>query len=422
MRNVIVFLISFVVVSCGVAQSNTPPDDDPQLAAITEEIESWKKEMLRNTASRGSIETLLRQGVAFQKDYNAETDSIVRGGLIEDYLKQRETSMKKLPVTVFMTYGRDLLNNYPTVLVFDRDDLELDAKRPFMLNLNRKVIINGDSSKRHMLFSYKESQRFANLLSSFIGKARVKDLTSVSARDCVVSVQMAGEEAAIFMQLKTPTGTLSPELYWFTAFDARLLIERIQTSLTASPPPDSYREPDDLDPATILFATPSGETGGSKPNTPQQPGAAGAIPTGSLSFDVSRMKVSQGRVVYGSTRIQQQFDYRAMFRWSGTQPLNLQVVMFLLASPNNKLSIVGRDAREVTVEPGRAQELLMSAEQVIPGPTAGAVVVQCFSGGRLMKSYASSSQYKKYAEMQDIESQLPPLYQNPPTYYLLPTR
>ena len=423
MRNSIIIFMSFVVLSCGIAQDTTAPADDPQLAEITEEIESWKREMLRSTASRGSLETLLRQGVAFQKAYNAEKDSIVQSGLIEDYLRQRDAVMQKLPVTLYMFYGRQAPTTYPIAFVFEKDDLELDAKRPFILN--RKIITEGAQGKRHMLFSYKESQRFVNLLSSLIGKAKANELTTVAMRDCTASIQMLGEKAVILMQLKTPAGTLSPELYQVSEFDARLLIGRIQAALTDAPPPDDYREPDDLDPGTILFGTPSGSTANkpgtpNKPNTPQQPAAAsGTASTGTLSFDVTRIKVSQGKpyYYYSNMRILQQFDYRALFRWNGTQPVTAQVTMYLLGMANNKLSIIGRDVKEVTIDPGRTQELLMSAEQVIPGPTAPGVIMQCFSGGRLLRSYASTTQYKKYAEMPDIERQLPPLYQDPSSYY-----
>ena len=39
-------------------------------------------------------------------------------------------------------------------------------------------------------------------------------------------------------------------------------------------------------------------------------------------------------------------------------------------------------------------------------------VVQCFSSGALLKNWSSSVPHKRYAEMGDIESQLPPLYRN----------
>jgi len=261
--------------------------------------------------------------------------------------------------------------------------------------------------KRRMLFSYKESQRLVNLLSRLIVKANAKEMMNVSLRDFVASVQMLGTEAAIFLQFKTPTGAASPEMHRLTEFDAKLLITRINAALAASPPPADYKEPDDLDPATALFSSPADEA--SKANTPT---GAGAISASALSFDVAKIRTTQGQAYGYNQRVLQQFDYRASFRWGGEQPLPVQVIMYLVMPVNNKLAIVGRSVKETTLEPRRNQELPITAEQKIPGATANTVIVQCFSGGRLLKSYSSNAQHKKYAEMAEIETQLPPLYQN----------
>ncbi|MCL1921331.1 MAG: hypothetical protein FWG50_09695 [Kiritimatiellaeota bacterium] len=412
MQKVIVFLMGAVAVFCGVAQETPASADDPQLAAIAEEIEVWKKEMVQGASSRASIETLLRQGVAFQRGYNAEKDSIVRSGMVEDYLKQRDEAMRKMPVTFFMSYGKEVANTSPIEVLFERDDLELDAKRPFALNLIRRTLLEGGQSKRRMLFSYKEGERFANMLAKFTEKAQMKEAASVGARDCVVSVQAVGEVMVVFMQLKMPTGVVSPEMYRITAFDAKLLVERIHAALKASPQPADYREPDDLDPATALFAVTGEEPGGKAAGGGGAAAAGGAVPAGTLSFGVQRIKITQGKI-YAGQRIQQQFDYRVTSRWSGAQALNMQVVMYLVGEQGGKPALVGRDVKEATIAPGRAQEMLLSAEQVVLGKTAGGVIVQCFSGGRLLKSYADPAQFRKYAEMADIESQLPPLYQTP---------
>ena len=422
MRNIVVYYIISCCLFCsGIALAQETPalSMDEQFAVLGEEIEAWKKEMTKNIASRASVETLLRQGVAFQKSYKAETDSIVKGDLLDEYVKQRDAALKKLPVTVFMSYGLDASYSYPYVVVFEKDDLEIDAKRPFLLQ--PKAGSSGlatAQAKRRMLFSHKESQRFANLLSRLIAKAQAKDAMSVSMRDLVASTQIVNTEGAIYLQFKTPAGTVGQEMYRLTEFDAKLLVDRITAVLKASPPPAGYAEPDDLDPATALF---SGPVEAAATKTAATPAAADSanISARALSFDVTRIKVTQGQQYgyYTNQRVRQQFDYRVLFRWGGTQPLNVQVIMYLVATVNNKVSIVGRDVKEMTVETGRNQELLISAEQVIPGPTANAVIVQCFSGGRLLKSYSSSAQYKKYADMAEIESQLQPLYQNPQYIY-----
>ena len=398
---------------------------DQQFAALVEEIETWKKEMAQDVATRTSIETLLRQGVAFQKAYTAETDSIVKGDLLDEYVKQRDKTLAKLPVTVFMSYGKETYP-YPFTLTFEKDDLEVDAKRPFLFlrkTPNSASLGTAYASSRRMLFSHKEGQRFATMLTRLIAKAKAKEAMSVSLRDFVASVQVpdkadkADNAAVIFLQFKTPTGTVNSEQYRLTEFDAKLLIERIRLTLKASPPPAGYKEPDDLDPATALFAGPAEETP-AKVADASAPGAGG-VATGSFSFDVARIKVAQGQKYgyYGTDRVLQQFDYRVLFRWGGEQPLNVQVAMYLVSTVNNKLSIVGKSVKEATIEPRRNQELLISAEQKIPGPTAGTVIVQCFSAGKLLKSYSSSAQYKKYADMADIESQIAPLYQNPQYIY-----
>ena len=409
MRNTVLVLTVCTLVSCGLAQ-NKAAAEDPQLAAIAEEIEGWKKEMVKNAASRASIEDLLRKGITFQKVYAAETDSIVKSGLIEDYIEQRDKALAKLPVTFFLTYGGEL--SYPFEFVFDKDDLELDAKRPFLFRRKgpRGAIAVDQAGKLQMLFSYKESQRFANMLTRFIAKARLKEATSVSMRDCVVSIQMQASEASIIMQPKGARGTVnSSEAYRISEFDAKLLVARINKALATHPQSAGYTEPDDLDPATALFVGGADEASA----------ASGAAPVGSLTLNVSRIKVTQGQSYGYNARVFQQFDYRASFRWNGAQPVSLQVIMYLVGMQNNKLSLVGRVVKETTVEPGRSQEVQLTAEQVIPGATASGVIVQCFSGGRLMKSFASLAQYQKYAEMPDLESQLPPLYQNPP-YYIYP--
>ncbi|MCL2105357.1 MAG: hypothetical protein FWH21_10015 [Kiritimatiellaeota bacterium] len=422
MRDVTVTIISCLFFWCAVqAQEAGVPSLDQQFSALVKEIEAWKKEMTQNVASRTSIETLLRQGVTFQKAYNAEADSIVKGDLLDEYVKQRDALLAKLPVTAFMSYNKDMSYTYPYTLVFEADDLEVDARRPFLFQRKAAAVssgvVNTAQVQRRMLFSHKEGQRFANLLSRFVAKAKVKDPTSVSMRDLTASVQMVNAEAVIFLQFKTPAGTVGSEFYRLTAFDANLLSARIHAALKASPPPATYTEPDDLDPSTALFDGLAAE--------PAKGGAAASgttsIPVSALSFDVARIKITQGQKYgyYGTQRVQQQFDYRVSFRWGGEQPLSVQVIMCLVTTVNNKLAIVGRDVKEVTLEPRRAQELLMSAEQKIPGPTAGTVIVQCFSGGRLLKSYSSTPQHKKLAEMgAEIETQLAPLYQNPQTYLL----
>jgi len=389
---------------------------DQQFSVLVEEIEAWKKEMTRNVASRTSVETLLRQGVAFQRSYNAATDSIVKGDLLDEYVKQRDAAMQKLPVTVFMSYGKDAATSYPFVLVFEKDDLEVDARRPLLFHRKASNLLGIDTAqaRRRMLFSYKEGQRFANLLSRLIAKAEAKEAMSVSLRDFVASVQMVGTDAAIFLQFKTPAGTLNQEIHRLTEFDAKLLIDRINMTLTETPPPADYKEPDDLDPATALFEGASGEP--SRADAPAS--GTGAISASLLSFDVARLKTTQGqRYGYQGQKVLQQFDCRVSFRWSGEQPIAVQVVMYLVMPVNGKLSIVGRSVKETTFEPRRSQEMLISAEQKIPGATAGTVIMQCFSGGRLLKSHSSTAQHKRFAEMSDIESHLPPLYQNPQYIY-----
>ena len=416
MRNVTVNIIGCLLCACvctALAQE-TGGTLDQQFNALVEEIEAWKKEMTLNVASRTSIEALLRQGVAFQKSYTAETDSIVRGDLLDEYVKQRDTLLQKIPVTVFMSYGKDLSSAYPYALAFEKDDLEVDAKRPFLFQRRAAAtssgIVSSAQTQRRMLFSYKESQRFANLLSRFTAKVKGKEATSVSMRDLVVSVQMVNTEAMLFLQFKTPTGTVSSELYHLTEFDANLLVTRIRAAL-AVPPPASYKEPDDLDPATALFDGPAVE--------PAKGGApAGDIAASALSFTPQRTKSTSGQRYGYNDKVLQQFEYSISFRWGGEQPINVQVILYLVTLVNNKLSIVGRDVKEVTLEPRRAQTLTITAEQKIPGPTASTQIVQCFSGGRLLKSYSSSPQHKKYAEMgAEIETQLPPLYQNPQYLY-----
>ena len=419
MRNVTICMISCLFCSCvGLAQETAATVLDQQFSALVEEIEAWKKEMTQNVASRTSIETLLRQGVAFQKAYTAETDSIVKGDLLDEYVKKRDAALKKLPVTVFMSYGKDMSYAYPYTLEFAKDDLEVDAKRPFLFQRKAAAVSSGIVSsaqaQRRMLFSYKESQRFVNLLSRLIAKVKIKEQTSVSMRDLVVSVQMIDKEAALFLQFKSPTGTVGSELYRLTEFDAKLLIDRISKILKDSPPPANYKEPDDLDPATALFdgTTEEPAKGGASTSA-----GAGTISSSLLSFDVARIKVTQGQRYDYNRMVQQQFEYRVTCRWGGEQPLSVQMIMYLVSTVNNKLAIVGRDVKEATVEPRRTQVLTMLADQKIPGPTAGTVIVQCFSGGKLLKSYSSSAQHRKYAEMgAEIETQLLPLYQNPQQY------
>lgn len=412
MRIVAVF-ISCLFCSCvALAQEAVIRELDQQFTALVAEIETWKKEMTQSIASRNSVEMLLRQGVAFQKSYTAETDSIVKSDLLDEYVKKRNEMLKKLPVTLFLVYGKD--SSYPFIFAFEKDDLEVDAKRPLLFQ--RKVGALEASTtllaqaRRRMLFSYKESQRFASLLTRFIAKAKAKEAVNVSMRDMVVSVQVADSPAGIYIQFKTPAGTVSPEMYRLTEFDAKLLADRITTLVAEEPPPAGYKEPDDLDPATALFGgtaeEPAAKGGDASPG-------AGGISASALSFDVARIKVSQGQKYgYAGAYVLQQFEYRISFRWGGEQQLPVQVIMYLVSTVNNKLAIVGRDVKEATLEPRRAQALLMVAEQKVPGSTAGTVIVQCFSGGRLLKSYSSSAQHKKYADMSEIESQLPPLYQN----------
>jgi len=414
MRNVMIYMLGCFFCSCvAFAQETAAVPMDQQFRVLVEEIEGWKKEMTQSVASRTSIEPLLRQGVTFQKSYNAETDSIVKGDLLDEYVKHRAAALKKLPVTVFMSYGRDAASSYPFALAFEKDDLEVDAKRPLLLQRKASNVLGLDTpqARRRMLFSYKESQRFANLLGRLVAKAKTKEAMNVSLRDFVVSVQILPDtEAAIFLQFKTPTGTVSPEMHRLTEFDAKLLIDRINATLAASPPAADYKEPDDLDPATALFVSPVDDQPSSKADVSA---GAGAIAVNLLGFDVAKIRSTQGQPYTYRDKVLQQFDYRVSFRWGGTQPLNVQVIMYLVSPVNNKLSIVGRSVKETTLEPGRNQELLITAEQKIPGPTAGTVIMQCFSGGRLLKSYSSNAQHRKFAEMAEIESQLPPLYQNP---------
>jgi len=417
MRNVMVYMVGCFCCCCvALAQEPAALPMEQQFSALVEEIEGWKKEMARNATSRSSIEMLLRQGVAFQRNYNAETDSIVKGDLLDEYVKQRDATLKKLPVTVSMTYSRDLSYSYPFTLVFNKDDLEVDAKRPwlFQCKANISLSMTTSSAQRRMLFSYKESQRLANLLARLVAKAKVKEVMNVSLRDFVASVQMLGSEAVILLQFKTPTGAVGPEMYRLAEFDAKLLLDNINAMLRASPPPAGYKEPDDLDPAMALFAGPADDPAAKATASVGGAGtSAGAVSANALSFDAARIKVTNGKQYgYGNVRVLQQFDYRVSFRWGGEQPLNVQVAMYLVSPVNNKLVIVGRDVKETTLEPRRSQELLITAEQKIPGPTANTVILQCFSGGRLLKSFSSNAQHKKYAEMPDIESQLPPLYQN----------
>lgn len=421
MRNVIVYLTCCFFCACAVfAQQGTAAlPMDQQYRALAEEIEAWKKEMTRNVVSRASIETLLRQGVAFQKSYTAETDSIVKGDLLDEYVKQRDATLKKLPVTVFLFYGRESLSSHPFALVFEKDDLEVDAKRPwlFQRKASASLVVTTSVAQRRMLFSYKEGQRFANLLERLVVKAKQKEAMSVSLRDFVASVQMLDTDAAIFLQFKTPTGTVSPEMNRLTEFDAKLLIDRINTVLKDSPPPAGYKEPDDLDPATALFVGPADE-----PSKGDAPSGAEAVSASALMFDVAKIKQTQGQKYgyYTNEKVLQQFEYRASFRWGGEQPISVQVIMYLVSPVGNKLSIVGREVKEATLEPRRNQTLSITAEQKIPSASGTTtVIMQCFSGGRLLKNYCSSSspQHKKYAEMPDIESQLPPLYQNPQYIY-----
>jgi len=391
MREMIVLLTGCVLASCAVAQRNAPTVDQ-QFAEIVEELDAWKKNMALDKTPRKAMETLLRQGADFQRAYKAEKDGITRAGLLDDYISQRNELLKR--ENVIFNWWNGPYGLWEASVVFETDGMELDANRPFLLRIRNT----------RMLFSYKESQRFANMLSSFIDKLKRKETATVSFRHGTLSITDFQNVLNIVMQPKT-LGEVAPSPpYRISEFDAKLLIFRIHSVLKTFRQDKGYAEPADLDPATVSFADAS-EDGGA---------ASGDSDKGTLTLDVSRVKVSQGQK-YRNTQVLQQFDYRASLRWSGKQPLDIQVVMFLLSSPGNKLSIVGKKDAEVKVQPGRSQELLLSAQQVIPGPTANGVIVQCFSGGRLLKSYASSVQYKKYADMPDVESQIPPLYQTPPS-------
>lgn len=395
MRIVAFYITGCLFCSCAI-QAQESVSLEQQYKVFSEEIEGWKKEMGRTAVSRGAVESLLRLGVAFQKSYAAATDSIVKAEALDDYTRKRGAALGKLPVTLFKSGKKVITLANPCEFVFGKDELEVEADRPFLFQ--RK------GAQERMLFSYKESQRLINVLAHLDAKAQASETTSVSTRHFVISVQMAGGEPAVFLQFKAPDGTVSQDLYRLSGFDSQLLAGRIRTVLQMSPPPSGYREPADSDPGTAQFAGPV--EGGAPPSGGETASA------NALVFNAVRVSVSQGKK-HGNTRVSQQFEYRATFRWSGEQPMTVRVVMCLVAPVDGALALVGREEKEATLDPGRMLEMPLTAEQKVPGAAANTtVIIQCFSGGRLLKSYSSSTQHKRYAEMAELEKQLPPLYQN----------
>ncbi|MCL2103559.1 MAG: hypothetical protein FWH21_00660 [Kiritimatiellaeota bacterium] len=252
MRNVAVYIIGCLFCACAVRAQETPVDR--QFKALSEEIEGWKKEMTRAVASRKAVEMLLRLGVAFQKSYADAADSIVKADLIDGYTRKRDAQMRKLPITLYKCGRKDISLANPGEFVFEVDELEIDAARPLFFLLN--------GSQDRMLYSYRESQQFINLLAHLMAKARANEQTSIPTRHFVASVQLVNGEATVFLQFLSPEGSVSKDLYRLSEFDARLLAGRISAVLKASPPPGGYREPDDVDPGTTMFAAPadSGDT------------------------------------------------------------------------------------------------------------------------------------------------------------------
>ena len=394
------------------AQETVVQELDQQFRILSAEIESWKKEVVKKQIlqvdnTRQIMEKLLLEGIAFQKSYTAETDSITKSDLLDEYLVKRDAARDRLPVLLsHIISGK---NAYPIGLSFEKDRLELDAKRPFIMKRNARLkeTWTSEMAKNPLFFSYAESRRFANLLSVFIARAESGKTASVSTRDFTVFVQKVDNETGIFIQFKTPSGELNPKRFELSEFDAKLLADRITKALDKSPPSVNYREPDNLDPATAPFDTPEAE----KTSALFE---AGKNSASSLTLDASRIKVSQGKVDDKTKmKVQQQFDYRVSLRWRGEGTINVQTFMYLVSPVNNKLAIVGMAMKDVTIESGPVQELLIDAKQKVPGPMAGTVIIQCFSHGQLLKGFSSSVQHKRFADMDDIESQLTPLYRDP---------
>ena len=427
-------LILLTSILCTYGQDALKGTENRQFKNLVDEIAEWKR-ILRsanNDESRTAVDELIRRGVEFQRKHEGEANDAVKQRMIDEYIQGRDRWLEHLSIILTQTrYYSDGTSESPTFFSFAKDDLEMEPKRPFAFqscayeNDPRRSGYYSSGIKRtpeyRILFSYRESREFAAILSAMVEKMKTTGTMKVPARDFTASVQIVSNAPAIFIEFNKSSSRSRQEAYKISEFDAKLLINQIHRNMALMPPPSNYAEPGDIDPVLVNFNTGL---------TKEEPSA---VLAGTLVLDVQRKSVSSGRPIYSgwssSPMVGQQFNYSCTLRWTGTQTIEVNVVMYLFApmkdmqtssviierGMDEKWGIVGKESINVTVELGRTSKMDISTVQKIAGKTASGIIIQCFSGGQLLKQWGVDSYWTEQAKKSDIESRFYPLYRN--SYY-----
>jgi len=372
------------------------------LAQIQLELDGWRQEIPWNPPEdQPTLLALVKQGVAFQKTYESEKDPFNQDDLLVNYQTSRDELLSQKQLVFFQ---KPFMNARIMPIPFDFavDELDIRKGRPFILNQN--PALSGYNQAR--FFSHREAERLMTTLFQLAlpaAKGTVVPAEAITVNGLRLLPKQAKQDYLAYVEIPSDRDGTPATTYFMTRLNALVLAERIQQALLDRPQSDDDPKPEDDELAQSSQPVQPENDPTTKVAKPVVTSKDFDLRSGNLFMTAVRLKASTGQSLGYDAKTQQHLTYKATLRWLAEQPADAVLTIYYIAS--GKAAILGKKTERITLESGRMQEVIFTGDQSFY-QSVGGVIIQCRVENKLLKSYASLQQLKRYADMDDIEKQM----------------